>query len=85
MSKQRSQALERLRATLTPEQKADLKLVIVTAETQGDYHFDGEGSVYSDDVNSTLCYLADELSQTGDQDSQPKNRSEEIDPNSMDG
>jgi hypothetical protein len=62
MSNLRKRALERLRKTLTPQQRADLKLVIVTAETQGNYHFDGDGSVYSDDLNSTLCYLADEFS-----------------------
>ena len=62
MSKDRKQALQRLKAELTERQIADLKLVIETAEVQGDYQFNGEDSVYCDDVNSTLLQLAAEFS-----------------------
>jgi hypothetical protein len=62
MSKDRKQALQRLKAELTERQIADLKLVIETAEVQGDYHFNGEDSTYCDDVNATLIQLSAEFS-----------------------
>lgn len=36
-------------------------LVIETAETQGDYHWNGQDSVFTDDANETLQHLADEI------------------------
>ena len=57
----RKEALAALVAALSPKQVSDLCAIIETAETQGDYHFDGEGSTWSDDVCTTLGYLADEI------------------------
>lgn len=57
----RSEAIKRLKQSLSPEQIEDLQFVIRTAEVQGDYIFNGEDSVYTDDVNSTLMQLADEF------------------------
>jgi len=64
MSKERSSALTRLLETLTNDQLTDLKLVIETAEVQGGYEWDGEDSVWTDDVNSTLMQLSKELTST---------------------
>lgn len=50
-------------ATLSPEQLEAVAMVVETADAQGDYHFDGEGSVWEDDVNATLRYLATEIRQ----------------------
>lgn len=60
-SKSREEALLSLKKSLTPEQISDIKLVIETAEVQGDYVFDGEGSTYEDDVNQTLGFLSREF------------------------
>ena len=46
---------------ISEQQISDLQLIIVTAEVQGNYFFDGQGSVWSDDVNSTLVQLSDEF------------------------
>lgn len=62
VSEERQQALLRLKASLTESQIADLQMVIQTAEVQGDYDWNGEGSVWIDDVNLTLMLLADEFS-----------------------
>lgn len=63
MSKNRHEAIERLRSSLTEQQIADIALVIETAETQGDYHWDDEsgGSSWEDDVHETLNFLGDEF------------------------
>lgn len=61
MSKARRDALERLNRSLTREQISDLKMVIETAEVQGDYRWNGEDSVYTDDVNETLMQLSAEF------------------------
>ena len=58
----RNEAIQRLKQSLTPKQIEDLQFVIRTAEVQGDYNFNGEDSVYTDDVNSTLMQLAEEFS-----------------------
>ena len=58
----RQQALARLKATLTKQQVEDLQLVIQTADVQGDYIYDGDGSHWTDDVNDTLMALAGEFS-----------------------
>ena len=57
----RDQAKQVLRDTLTDKQVEALVLLIRTAEVQGDYHFNGEESVYEDDVSSTLYQLAAEI------------------------
>ena len=46
---------------LNMQQIRELCSIINTAEVQGDYHFDGEGSTWQDDVHTTLGGLADEL------------------------
>lgn len=58
---ERSKALLRLKSTLTEKQIEDLKLVIETAEVQGNYDWNGEDSVWSDDVNDTLMQLSREF------------------------
>jgi hypothetical protein len=63
---ERQKALNLLKSTLSAEQIAALVLVIQTAEVQGDYHFDGEGSVWSDSVNETLWCLAKEIEKLKD-------------------
>ena len=60
MSKARLAAMERL-SHLPASVREDIALVIETAETQGEYQFDGEGSVWEDDVNQTLYALAQEI------------------------
>ena len=66
MSVARKEALERLRASLTDDQAKDLRLVIETAEVQGDYNWNGENSAWTDDVNSTLMQLSKEFDKTID-------------------
>ena len=58
---ERDEALKRLILSLSEEQTKDLQTVIETAEVQGDYNWNGEDSVYEDDVNSTLRQLASEF------------------------
>lgn len=64
MSKDRAKALKRLKQRLSKSQLEDVKLVILTAEVQGGYYFDGDSSVWSDDVNDTLMQLAAEFDPT---------------------
>ena len=61
MSSERKRKLDMLKRTLTPDQIAALTMVIQTAEVQGDYNYNGEDSVYQDDVASTLNQLAAEF------------------------
>jgi hypothetical protein len=56
----RKAALERL-AKLSQDVIDDIVLVVQTAEVQGDYHFDGDSSVWEDEVASTLWQLAREF------------------------
>lgn len=62
---ERDEALKRLILSLSEEQTKDLQTVIETAEVQGDYNWNGEDSVYEDDVNSTLRQLASEFNKFG--------------------
>lgn len=57
----RPSAMKFLKESLTADQRAALKLVIQTAEVQGDYRWNGEDSVYEDDVAQTLNELAHEI------------------------
>lgn len=56
----RTEAHEVIRK-LSAKQREAIALFVETAETQGDYQFDGEGSVWMDDVNATLNQLAAEI------------------------
>lgn len=47
--------------TLTPEQREAIAFVVETAETQGDYNWNGEDSVWEDNVCATLNSLAKEI------------------------
>jgi hypothetical protein len=56
----RDRALAKI-AQLSPEVVEAIAIVIETAEVQGGYVFDGEGSVWEDDVSYTLNELAREI------------------------
>lgn len=68
MDDNRIYALRRLKGTLSLSQIADLRLVIETAEVQGNY-FQGDdgGSVWEDDVAFTLRSLSQEFEVINDQ------------------
>ena len=57
----REDAIKELLATLTERQLDLLRSVIETADVQGDWMWNGEDSVYEDDVASTLNCLAAEF------------------------
>jgi len=57
----RKEAIKQLVGQLSDEQISELCSIIETAEVQGDYYFDGEGSTWQDDVATTLGSLADEI------------------------
>lgn len=47
---------------LSPDILEDIAMLVETADTQGDYHlYNGEGSMWQDDVNATLQHLATEI------------------------
>ena len=60
MSKLRDKALKQI-AQLSPEVIDAIALVIETADLQGNYVFDGEGSVWEDNVQYTLGELSREI------------------------
>lgn len=57
----RTEAIARLKTALTVSQVRDICGIIETAEVQGDYHFDGEGSTWQECATETLSQLADEF------------------------
>lgn len=58
----RQNALDRIKL-LPAVTLGDIAMIVETAETQGSFNFnDGDdGSVWEDDVNQTLNYLANEI------------------------
>ena len=63
MSPLRKENLKMLLETLTDDQLNAVRMVIATAEVQGDYNCMDEdgGSYYCDDVSSTLDHLSEEF------------------------
>lgn len=61
MNQKRNLALKRLQCTLTTQQKEDLKLVILEADHEGEYGFNGENEYWRESVDETLRILAWEL------------------------
>jgi hypothetical protein len=51
----------KLIASLSKEIRESIAVVIETADAQGDWNWNGEDSVYSDDIQSTLSSLANEI------------------------
>lgn len=60
-NEQRRAAIQRLRQSLTPEQVADLQLVITETPEEGDWCFSADGSVWEYSASATLEALAREL------------------------
>ena len=63
MREVRGESLSRLKQSLSAQQRDDLRDVIVTADAQGDYlcNQGDDESHWTDDVQSTLACLADEI------------------------
>ncbi len=57
----RKKAIMLLVNAMSIQQVRELCSIINTAEVQGNYYSDGEGSTWQDDVHTTLGGLADEL------------------------
>jgi hypothetical protein len=63
MSKQKKSRKEVLAqiGKLPPDLIEGIAMVIETAEVEGDYHWNGEGSTWEDSVSGTLNSLAAEI------------------------
>ncbi len=56
----RSEALSLIKE-LPPNVLEAIAYTIQTADVQGEYQYDGDGSTYEDDVQKTLYHLAEEI------------------------
>ena len=72
VSEERNAAIARLNGELSDEQKGLLRMVIVTADVQGDYNWNGEESVYEDDMSRTLHCLSLEFDDKSKSEESPE-------------